>query len=565
MRFNVHIIILVAIVALGIFLRFYKLDQIPNGLQQDETSIGYNAYSILMTGRDEHGQAFPLYFKAFGEYKLPGYIYASIVPIWIFGLSAWSVRFTSALAGSLTVILMYFLTRRLVEPKDSSKIGLMATFFIAINPWHLHFSRGAFEVTLALFFLMFGIFFFLHAIQMKRMWLIPISLIVFIASIYTYNITRVVSPLILIALMMIFRKELKGITARLLLISVITALVALIPFIISLPSRGGFDATKGTLIFSSAAVQAPLLEFRSYFISLPSILNKFLLNQFALTMWRYVSNIISYFSAEFLFLTGSTHGNHGIGTTGQFYIFEFPLMILGIIYMIRRLRTQQIILCWLIISIAVAAFTREAPHATRGFFLIPPMILLSAYGLLYGKELLLTLKPPLVKYSLGLLFIIMIMFNISYYFLSYYIRFPIAYAPAWRSEDAQLSKYLVSLDPMHETIIFDSESNFIYTSLLFYTQFPPDNFQNTVIRQPDDSEGFSSVVSFGKYEFRPIDWTSDVGLPNTLLVSSPNLIPENMLPLRTFYYPKRPIVIAVKEMLQAYPVEEAAYAVVSSQ
>ncbi len=58
-----------------LFLHFYKLTSIPSGLNQDETSIGYNAYSVLTTGKDEYGKSYPIYFKSFGDEKLPVYIY----------------------------------------------------------------------------------------------------------------------------------------------------------------------------------------------------------------------------------------------------------------------------------------------------------------------------------------------------------------------------------------------------------------------------------------------------------------------------------------------------------
>ena len=60
---------LTLILLIAFILRFYKLGIVPDGLQQDETSIGYNAYSILKTGRDEHGVYLPQNFQAFGEYK----------------------------------------------------------------------------------------------------------------------------------------------------------------------------------------------------------------------------------------------------------------------------------------------------------------------------------------------------------------------------------------------------------------------------------------------------------------------------------------------------------------
>ncbi|MEK7118952.1 MAG: glycosyl transferase, partial [Patescibacteria group bacterium] len=70
-------IVLVLIGILAFFLRFYNATQIPPSLSWDEVSIGYNAYSILKTGRDEFGRFLPLdAFVAYGDYKpvLPIYL-----------------------------------------------------------------------------------------------------------------------------------------------------------------------------------------------------------------------------------------------------------------------------------------------------------------------------------------------------------------------------------------------------------------------------------------------------------------------------------------------------------
>jgi len=80
----------------------------PAGLYIDETSIGYNAYSIVETGRDEHGRFMPLFFEAFGEYKLPIYIYSVVLAQLILGPSDLSVRLPSVIFGVLTIPLLFF-------------------------------------------------------------------------------------------------------------------------------------------------------------------------------------------------------------------------------------------------------------------------------------------------------------------------------------------------------------------------------------------------------------------------------------------------------------------------
>ena len=100
---------LTAIFILAAFLRYYMLGTIPLGLNNDETAIGYNAYTILQSGKDEYGTSFPLYFRSFDDYKLPVYIYMTSINEKIFGATPFAVRFPSALFGSLSVIAIYLL------------------------------------------------------------------------------------------------------------------------------------------------------------------------------------------------------------------------------------------------------------------------------------------------------------------------------------------------------------------------------------------------------------------------------------------------------------------------
>src|SRR5947209_1614488 len=66
------------ILIIGLIVRIYNLSDNPAGFQVDEASIGYNAYSILTTGKDEHGVFSPIFFQAFGEYKSPIQIYSTV-------------------------------------------------------------------------------------------------------------------------------------------------------------------------------------------------------------------------------------------------------------------------------------------------------------------------------------------------------------------------------------------------------------------------------------------------------------------------------------------------------
>jgi len=116
--------LLILIIIIAIFLRIWHLDLNPPSLYWDEASLGYNAYSILLSGADEHGEKLPLdRFIAFGDYKPPGYIYSTVFSMAVFGPNEFAVRFPSAMGGILMVILTYFLTKKLLT---SVKVFLLA-------------------------------------------------------------------------------------------------------------------------------------------------------------------------------------------------------------------------------------------------------------------------------------------------------------------------------------------------------------------------------------------------------------------------------------------------------
>src|SRR3989338_7724094 len=113
---------LLVIVIFGGLLRFWGLGENPPGLYWDEASLGWNAYSVLKTGLDEHGRFLPVdTFFAFGDYKPPLYIYAAVPAIWLFGLNEFSVRFPSAVAGTGLIVVAYFLAKELFETRNKKQ------------------------------------------------------------------------------------------------------------------------------------------------------------------------------------------------------------------------------------------------------------------------------------------------------------------------------------------------------------------------------------------------------------------------------------------------------------
>ncbi|MCL5090495.1 MAG: glycosyltransferase family 39 protein, partial [Patescibacteria group bacterium] len=193
---------LIFILIIAVFFRLYKLSSIPAGFFCDEASIGYNAYSILNSGKDEYGVPFPIFFQSLGDYKSPLAIYLTIPFIKFFGLNEFSTRLTSVLAGLTMVAVMYFVGKEL-SMGDSKLSGLLVAFVTATMPWLIHYSRVGFEYTLYCVFFVSSVYLFLKAQHYKK-YIIPAFVLAAI-TMYTYQSAKLLIPVLIIGVIVIYR------------------------------------------------------------------------------------------------------------------------------------------------------------------------------------------------------------------------------------------------------------------------------------------------------------------------------------------------------------------------
>jgi 4-amino-4-deoxy-L-arabinose transferase-like glycosyltransferase len=203
---KLKIILFWLIIVLATFLRLWNLNNYPAGLNADEAAIGYNAYSLIQTGKDEHGVSWPIHFKSFGDFK-PGFYFYLVLPfVKLLGLNIWAVRFPNAILGILLVVLIMFFVKEIFGEKSvTNRFSLWSGFFLAISPWHLHYSRGGWEAGTATFFILAGVYFFFKALS-KPKYFVLCSLF-FVVSLYTYHSARLVVPLLFLILIILYRKK----------------------------------------------------------------------------------------------------------------------------------------------------------------------------------------------------------------------------------------------------------------------------------------------------------------------------------------------------------------------
>src|SRR6266508_1379611 len=199
-------LLLLAISLFVTFTYFLEVPKNPPGFFIDEASIAYNAHTIALQGRDEHGQSFPLYFQAFGEYKSPVYIYLLAAVFRVTGPSILAARMLSAIFGLTAALLLSLLAFRISRRRITAFIIFISA---ALTPWLFEVSRLVFEVTLlpallALFLLC------LHRAskQEKWSWRNAVVLGVLLGlMVYSYSSARLLAPLFALCLVFFVTRQ----------------------------------------------------------------------------------------------------------------------------------------------------------------------------------------------------------------------------------------------------------------------------------------------------------------------------------------------------------------------
>jgi len=118
-------ILLIIILAISSFFRLYSLDSIPPGVYPDEAINGNDAIQSLETNQ------FKLFYPS-NNGREGLFINLIAFSFKVFGVHIWSLKLISALAGILTILGLYLLTKELFE-KNGEIIALLSSFFLATS------------------------------------------------------------------------------------------------------------------------------------------------------------------------------------------------------------------------------------------------------------------------------------------------------------------------------------------------------------------------------------------------------------------------------------------------
>lgn len=515
-----QILALFFIFGIAFLFRFWKLSHYPVSLSIDEVIIGYDAYSVLKTSRDHWGEFLPLSFKSVGDYKSPVLIYLLMPAIKIFGLNEFGIRFTTALIGSLTPLVAYFLINCLLKNKTAS---LFSALLLAASPWHIQFSRATFEAVLALFFLMAGILVFLKSLKNKGKWWWLTGFFLSL-SMYSYHAEKVFIPALLVSLAVIFRKKIWQFKRNAFLALVVSLLI-LIPFISLMFSSRGQARARSVFFTNDFELRVLRLEKIKNWPG-RSIIEKTLNGEIVNIASFWVKRYLEYSDFSYLFFKGMNYTHPKFPDVGVMYYFELPFFLLGIFVLANKTKIDKekktLIFSWLFLGPLPASLANNPQHPLRSLTTLPMPQLISGLGIWYFINWLRKLKiwkigKTVLFSGLGLVIFI----SVFCYLDRYYIHYPVHYSHYWMYGMKEAALYAWQNKDQYDQIIFDPDfgieakniRSIPFAYVLTYGQVSPEIIHSA--RKENNGP-----LSFEGFVFRNVYWPEDKNLKNALLIAS---------------------------------------------
>jgi len=496
------------ILTLAAFLRFLKLDSLPISLFGDEIDVGYHAWSLITTGRDYMGNFLPTYIQSLAEWRAPLLMYVTAPFVGILGPTPLAVRLPIALLGVLNVYLIYLLTNQLFSKFKtfgtisahgwgSRSVGLLAALLLSLSPWHIHYSRVAFESTLLLTLLLAGTLFFIK----KRYFL---SILSFILTFYTYSTANLFTPLFGLSLFLIYRQT-KGITNQLIKKSYLLILLLPIAYHLTLGQAAG--RFKLISVFSDQELVYDIVNQRtSFWVDQNAWSEKIFHNKAVSYLGKTGSNYLSAFSPQFLFISGDPNFRHSIGRFGELLWVTFPFLVLGFFYLFKTInkKESQLVLAWTLLAPIPSALTSDgAMHATRLILLLPPLVMISALGLAQLINLVRQHRAKLV-FPFCLFIFSLIFINQAAYWHRYSAHYRLESARHWHYGYQDIFEKLTPLTQSANRIFVNNTYEPSLLKFAFFTQYPPAKFHQSLVTDiPKENlvKGFDGFKFADKYYF----------------------------------------------------------------
>jgi len=480
-------------------------------LYGDEIAIGYNAYSIVKTGRDEFGRFLPLQFQSWGDQKNPVYIYAVALVQLFTGPTPASVRIPSALAGILAVYLTYRLVILLGLSKNSA---LISAFLLAVTPWHIHISRGGYEANLAL---TLGLASVVALLNKKNF----ASAVYLALGAYTYYTTKLFLPILLLFVWhyLYWGTPIKKWASSFIKYWILVVALA-IPALYLMFFQNGQARFNAINIFQNPLVVNMVERGRNFFDNNQSLLAKITENRWVYHFQEFMGYYFDNFSGQFLFVGGDSNVRYGLANHGMLYLLDAPLILAGLFLLYaKNRRVFTFLVAWLLLAPLPTSLVGKA-YGLRSLVMLPIPQIFAGYALAtwlssHGKSRILRLCCALFTMCYVLL--------ISNWLLRYIYQYP-SYGRYWYdSPMKEAIDYAKEREDQYDQIIITQHYGETSMYFAFYNQIDPRVYKAAKANKLT-VDGVP-MIKIGKYYFgdiRPKGPIEKMDLPrNSLILVQP--------------------------------------------
>ncbi len=538
--------VLILILLLAFVVRFFSLTKFPVGFNADEASFGYDAHSIIRTGRDQWGSV-PVVLKSFGDYKSPVYAYIIAPFVFVGGLNSFAVRLPNVIVGTLAVFILYLLFRELFP--DKKKEAIVSAFLLALSPWSVMMSRGAFEANLVTLFIPLGIYLFLKSQKNTKYALY--SFFIFGLSLFTYHSAKITTPLTILFLVVIYFKDVsKNLKHYILPVFVFSLFVLAMLYTLKI---GGGARISERSITRGALEEGAKAKIELIQNGVNPNIARFFHNKYQVVFSRFTSNYLQYFSYKFYLSKGAGESYYGMRPgIGVLSLVEFILFVSSLVYFYKFGIKGGVlfVFLWLLISPLPAALSTGVGYSGhRAETMIPVLQIVQGLGLAGIASLL---KKTKVNYVSGL-------------YLAVFLSSLVFFSIFWKSYTTNIPSSSFKEMLYGNLEVFDWLNNNKGDKQVFVSRSlsEPQIFIGFLGMEPTIYQNYSKswdlksanvmwvdqLPEYGieNYKIKSIDWKNDTKNKNIMIVAKADEFPKDVLPDKIFSYPDGTANVFVKK------------------
>jgi hypothetical protein len=349
---NRYLLLLIGIILLAIFFRFWRLDQLPPGLHPDEAANGLDIFRIL-----EQQDWRPLYSTNGPREAL--FFYLQAIPVMLLGNTILALRIAPAVIGTLAVLVSFLWAKEWF----GRRTALLAAFLMAVTPWAVTMSRNGFRASMVPLFIPLVLWLYTKGFQTRRPVWFALAGGSLGAGMYTYLSFRLFPLALLVALLFLFiwRRRFLASYLRLILVSVVAFVIVMVPmgiFGISHPDEIGARA-GGTSFLNPDLNQGKPVQ-------------------------TLIDTVVK--TALMFNVRGDENFRHNLGGQPMLNFFVGIMFITGIIISLTRLRQLKYLSLLAVFGVMLLpeVLTAEGiPHALRAIGVMPAIFALAAIGINY--------------------------------------------------------------------------------------------------------------------------------------------------------------------------------------